>query len=212
MPDASCNPSAARQTARRVVVEAAVVAIIGAILAFAANALSPRGLALSRNYFPTSTPGVVAAPPDVAEIRAATSTNQNPTSTTNAPLANPQGLQLVDSNRVAQLFEQSRSKTNGVVFIDARNEDDFHGGHIPGAYEFDPYHPEKRIASVLPLCQGASQIVMYCTGGDCEDSRFAAVMLRDAGTPNDKLFVYVGGITEWRANDLPVETGEPARQ
>ncbi len=110
---------------------------------------------------------------------------------------------------MARLFAESRSPGGKVLFIDARDTDEYRAGHIPGADEFDPYHPEKRIGSVLPRCAAAVQIVVYCTGGDCEDSQSAAILLRDAGTPNAKLFVYVGGITEWKANALPVDSGNP---
>jgi rhodanese-related sulfurtransferase len=51
------------------------------------------------------------------------------------------------------------------------------------------------------------KVVVYCSGGECEDSEFAAIMLRDAGVPRDILFVYAGGILEWKATGLPVETG-----
>jgi rhodanese-related sulfurtransferase len=49
--------------------------------------------------------------------------------------------------------------------------------------------------------------VVYCNGGECEDSEFAAIMLRDAGVPREMLFVFAGGIVEWKAAGLPVETG-----
>ena len=49
--------------------------------------------------------------------------------------------------------------------------------------------------------------MVYCTGGDCEDSEFSAVMLRDAGIPAERLQVYAGGFTEWTALGRPVETG-----
>ena len=45
----------------RVLLEAALVAVVGAAFAFAANRISPRGLALARNYFPTGTNNVVRA-------------------------------------------------------------------------------------------------------------------------------------------------------
>ena len=61
--------------------------------------------------------------------------------------------------------------------------------------------------TVLPVCLAAQKVVVYCTGGACEDSEFAALMLRDAGVPRENVYVYVGGITEWIANGLPVETG-----
>ena len=49
--------------------------------------------------------------------------------------------------------------------------------------------------------------MVYCNGGDCDDSESAAILLRNVGIPNLKLFVYVGGIKQWMANGLPVETG-----
>ena len=91
------------------------------------------------------------------------------------------------------------------MFIDARDDVNYSVGHIPGAYQFDPYHLEKYRATVIPICQAAEQVVVYCTGGDCEDSEFAAIALRDSGIANQKLFVFAGGITEWTDNQLPVE-------
>ena len=117
-----------------------------------------------------------------------------------------EGLQVVDGHRVAQLFHDSHLK-QGVVFIDARAEPDYQEGHIPGACEFDPYHPEKYFPNVLPVCRAAEQIIVYCNGGDCDDSETAALLLKDVGIPSQKLFVYKGGIAEWTTNRLPVETG-----
>ena len=77
----------------------------------------------------------------------------------------------------------------------AREEDHYRDGHIPGAYELNPYHPEKELSQVLPLCQMAAQVVVYCTGGDCEDADSTALLLRDAGVPAPKLFVFGGGYT-----------------
>ncbi len=93
------------------------------------------------------------------------------------------------------------------MFIDARDESHYLEGHIPGAHEFDPYRPEKYFADVLPLCQSAAQIVVYCNGGDCDDSEAAAILLRDVGIPNSKIFVFGGGLPMWKTNGLPVETG-----
>ena len=60
---------------------------------------------------------------------------------------------------------------------------------------------------MLPVCQAAELIVVYCTGNECEDSELSALLLRNAGIPNQKLFVYVNGITEWMSQQFPVETG-----
>jgi rhodanese-related sulfurtransferase len=117
------------------------------------------------------------------------------------------GLQLLDAHQTAQLFQDPRRQRDGVVFIDARDEEHYRQGHIPGAYEFDPYHPDKYFEPVLPVCQKAEQVVVYCLGGDCDDSESAAILLRDVGIPNEKLFVFGGGFGEWTAKRLPVETG-----
>jgi rhodanese-related sulfurtransferase len=192
---------------QHVILEAVLVAAAGMALAFAANLVSPRGLALTRNYFP-------------ADITRPRSTG-NTVAVSNAPATSPdrltmarlreQGLQSVDYDQVVQLFRDPRCQKGAIVFIDARDEQHFQAGHVPAAREFDPYYPEKYFAAVLPACRAAEQIVVYCNGGDCEDSESAALLLRDVGIATNKLFIYIGGIAEWTARGLPVETGNPDR-
>jgi rhodanese-related sulfurtransferase len=181
--------------------EVALVAVLGAAFAFAANQISPRGLALTRDYFPAGTSPAVRL--------FAGDTNSGPASPAQflAKQMQEKGLQLLDDSQTARLFRDPRFKQDIIIFVDARDEDRYQRGHIPGAYEFDPYHPEKYFDTVLPLCQKAEQIVVYCNGGDCDDSESAALLLRDVGISNQKLFVFGGGITEWMTNNLPVETG-----
>ena len=176
------------------------MAIAGAAFAFAANQISPRGLALTRNYFPAENNHTTTA-----------ATNATPAAFSPAQLLAAQikgnGLQSVDSSQAAKLFRDPRFKRNNIVFIDARDESHYQEGHIPGACEFDPYHPDKYFAAILPICRAAEQIVIYCNGGDCDDSETAAILLRNVGIANRKLLIYGGGITEWTNNSLPVETG-----
>lgn len=193
----------------RVLLEAALVAVFGAAFAFAANRISPRGLALARDYFPAGTNEVVPAvtlavpvgePPDTNP--AVRSFVQIPTTPTPG-----RGWQLIDDRQAVQLLHDSHLRPGAIVFIDARDEEHYLGGHVPGAYEFDPYYPEKYFPAVLPVCRAAEQIVVYCSGGDCDDSQKAALLLRDMGLTNQKIFVYGGGITEWTTTHQPVETG-----
>jgi rhodanese-related sulfurtransferase len=118
------------------------------------------------------------------------------------------GLQVADSNQVAQLFRDPRRDQELFIFIDSREESHYQAGHVPGAFLFDHYRAENYLAAVLPACRTADKILVYCNGGNCEDSEFAAVMLSDAGVPPEKLLVYPGGFGEWTTNGLPVETGE----
>jgi rhodanese-related sulfurtransferase len=192
-----------RPPVRNVLLEALLVAAAGIVLAFGANLVSPRGLALARNYFPAGINRPVPTARGVA--------NTNPPASSPAQLLaarlKEQGLQSVDGRQAAQLFHDPRFQQGSIAFIDARDEPHYREGHIPGACEFDPYHPEKYFATVFPVCQAAEQIVVYCNGGDCDDSESAAILLRDVGIANQKLFIYTGGITEWTTNGLPVEIG-----
>jgi rhodanese-related sulfurtransferase len=192
---------------RTIVVEAAIVAIVGLGVALAANQLSPRGLALSRNYFPAGTNPAPAVPAPVLVAPVAAGTDENSEAAQLSERLRDKGLQEVKRGHAEILFHDPGAQMGRIVFVDARDEDHYKDGHIPGAYELDPYHPEKKLGAVLTVCEAAEKVVVYCTGGDCEDSDTAALLLRDGGVPGGKLFVYGGGFTEWESSHLPVETG-----
>ena len=183
-----------------ILLEALAVAAVGAGVAFAANALSPRGLKLQRDYFPTrvaSSPVVVTNAPPILP---------SPNSTNNPVAERLKTKGLTDVNRadVKQLLANPQ-----VVFVDARNPEKFEAGHLPGAVELDAYHPERSLDSVLPRCQAASKVVVYCAGGECEDADTVAILLRDAGIPADHLVVYGGGMDEWSTQHESIEQGAP---
>jgi len=189
---------------KKVLLEAVLVGLVGAALAFAANGLSPAGLKLNRNYFPGETQGTV----EPVRSHVAAGTNGAVATQTLADRLRAKGIALFDNAKVVELFHDPRYAQNQVVFIDARNDDEFQEGHIPGAHQFDHFHFEKFLPTIVPLCQAAQQVVVYCGGGDCELSEFAATMLaNDLGIAKEKLAVYGGGMTEWKSKGLPVETG-----
>ena len=104
--------------------------------------------------------------------------------------------------------ETPRRDQDWVIFIDARDDQHYQAGHIPGAYHFDRFHPEDYLTNVVQVCLTAQRIVFYCNGGDCDDSEHAAIMLRDSiGIPKEKVFVYGGGMAEWTSKGLPIEVG-----
>jgi rhodanese-related sulfurtransferase len=189
------------------VLEAVVVIVVAAAFAFAANEVSPRGLKLARNYFPGGTNQPVAPLRTIHPPEAVASTNQEELVDEVALRLKDKGLQPVSRAKTIELFHDPRFQQGLIIFVDARNQAEYTDGHIPGAYQLDPYHPEQQLAGVLALCEGAEQVLVYCAGGDCEDADSTAILLRDAGVPNQKLFVYGGGYTDWSENHLPVERG-----
>lgn len=194
----------------KVLLECVLVAVVGAAFAFVANEVSPRGLRLARNYFPGANQSLQPIAAATNLVRAGGGTNTAPFSVAEfvAARLKSKGLQLVKLDQMKRLLHDPGYEQDSIVFIDARDDQNYQAGHIPGAYQLDHYHPENYIANVLPVCQTATQIVVYCTGGDCEDSEFTAITLRDAAKiPIEKLFVYAGGMNEWTTNNLPIEIG-----
>src|SRR4030095_9631216 len=158
---------------KMVILEALVVAACAALLAFAANAISPKGLRLARDYFPegTSSSGGLAS--------TAVATNGLVSKGTNASLGTgaktPEqklkelGLQVLDTAQTRELFQHPGTEQGSIVFIDARDRKHYEEGHIPSAYEFDHYRPEQYLATVVLVTQSAEKIVIYCHGGECDD-------------------------------------------
>jgi rhodanese-related sulfurtransferase len=192
---------------KRILLEVIIVGVVGLTIALAANALSPHGLKLSRDYFPTNK--------GVATNIAAVATNKSgtPVSDTQSLAAKvasrlqQKGLKLADSDQVQALFQDPRYQQGLILFIDSRDDAHYQQGHIPGAWQLDYYRYETYLSAVLPACLMAQEIIVYCNGGDCEDSEFTALLLRDAQIPLDKIRVYGGGMAEWRTRAWPVETG-----
>lgn len=200
-----------RPTVCSVAAQSLIVMLAGIAAGLVANALSPRGISLTRNYFPDAARATraPAAPPVSTTTRA----NEPPAPTADAPVRLARsGIPLLDHARSLELFRDPRRAEGRILFVDARDDRHFQEGHIPGAIQFDHYRMEKHIAEVLPACQIAEQIVVYCNGGACEDSELVALDLLQLGIPATKLAVYLGGIAEWKRRGLPLATGERSPQ
>lgn len=181
------------------------MALVGGALSLVANAVSPRGLKLSRDYFPTAS----AAPGSGSLTNGATAPGYTNAATPLEALAErlrEKGISMVDSNQAIQWFNDPKFREERIIFLDVRDDAHYQGGHIPSAYQFNYYQPDQHLPVVLQAGQLAEQILLYCNGGNCEDSELAAQMLSSAFPPG-KLHVYSGGMSEWSSNSLPVELG-----
>jgi len=100
------------------------------------------------------------------------------------------------------LFRQGR------LFLDARRTSAYADGHIPGARSFPVWESDiaDRVKAFFEegLDQNAA-IVIYCSGGDCEDSHMLAEKLYMVGFNN--LLVYKDGFPGWQKRGLPAVKG-----
>lgn len=103
-------------------------------------------------------------------------------------------LEVVDSLRLGD-----------TLLLDARSEEAYKFGHIPGAI---PLPPGSTLTSTQSeQARNAKLIVVYCGGNDCDASLQAARGLKQAGLQN--IAVYEDGIAAWREAGLPVQGESP---
>jgi len=92
------------------------------------------------------------------------------------------------------------------LILDARPASFYERGHVPGALNLsrdDFANDYRRLASTLKA--NDKPIIVYCSGGECHDSKLVANALLSLGSSD--VSVYTGGWDEWSAQQLPVETG-----
>jgi rhodanese-related sulfurtransferase/DNA-binding transcriptional ArsR family regulator len=113
----------------------------------------------------------------------------------------PDSLEPVGAS---ELMERLRS--DDVIVLDVRPEDEYSSGHIPGAVSMPIGDLERRL-SELPRDR---EIVAYCRGPYCVLAVRAVDALRAAGFKARRLEV---GLPEWRAQGLGVvEAGAPRNE
>ena len=180
----------------RLFAEAFLFLILAGVVALLANSLNANGLDLANNYFPSYTddqeeengPGPVAVDPSRSKVAQA-------------------GLTAVQADGLVAYVKHAVDGS-GIFVLDARRPDDFERGRIQNAtlcyyYQADDYLPD-----LLPKLVDATDVFIYCNGGDCEDSIFLARKIMEGGVPIDIVRVYEGGFEEWVELGHPVETGK----
>ena len=98
-----------------------------------------------------------------------------------------------------------------VLFLDARRTSVYEQGHIAGARPYSVWESdiEDKVRKLFdersdPRDQSLP-IVIYCSGGDCEDSHMLAQKLW--GIQFNNLYVYKDGFPDWQQHNAPIHTG-----
>ena len=112
----------------------------------------------------------------------------------------------IDSESARELYER------GVLFIDARRTSVYEEGHIAGARSIPVWESDldDRLNALYEEgLDPEAPFVVYCSGGDCEDSHMLSQRLWGIGFNN--VLVYKDGYPDWVKNRGPIETG-PAKR
>jgi len=122
-------------------------------------------------------------------------------------------LEAVVSNPIREITgpEAWKAFQSGTPFLDARRRAEFAVGHIAGAWctrVWESDLDERLISFKAARRPGPEDpIVIYCSGGDCQDSHLLAAKLFNEGY--DHLLIYRDGFPDWLAQKRPIEKGQP---
>ena len=187
---------------KRVLVEAAILIVSAATLGTGTNLFRPatRKLAWIRDYL-TPEPGPGRAGSS-APTPAATGSGKDLLSL--APQKDPGLVYLEISGEVA-----FRLQGAGAFFLDARRSSAYESGHIAGAVNIPVWEhdADDRISALTAKGMKPDEvIVVYCSGGACEDAPMLAAKLSQAGFYN--VFLYKDGFPAWQNLGWPVTRGK----
>jgi len=118
----------------------------------------------------------------------------------------PPGVEWLElaPDQVRALFDQ------GAIFVDARLSAQYREGHVKGAISIPIWEAgvDEKVTELPFATQGdmSKPIVVYCGGGDCEDSHTLGSKLFQSGFT--RVYVYKDGFPNWSRSGWPVSTGE----
>jgi len=116
-----------------------------------------------------------------------------------APLQPPKVDEFTPLDQAKLLWQRG-----DVLFLDAREPDDFIAGHIANALNLPAQSFAQHFGAIAPMLTPASELVLYCDGLECELSHRLRDSLRSLGYTNTHLLL--NGWSAWRDAKLPTVT------
>ena len=101
---------------------------------------------------------------------------------------------------LSQAYELYKDK---ILFVDARDPEEYDDGHIAGAVNL-PLFRLNEFSDRIAAISKSQPLVTYCEGSDCDMSIRLGNELFSKGFR--KVFVFFGGWEEWKQADYPVIT------
>ena len=212
-------------------IEAATLIVAAVVCALVSNAVASRErkvvlVSAPLTLPPLTLPRVAPMPPPVttSSVAAGPPAGRVPAKET-APTQKPSSQPKTDKRQPLDRFPPHPDKayieihgddvawlhSKGVLFLDARRTSVYEQGHIPGARPFSVWESDvdekvnKLYAERSDPKDQNLPIVIYCSGGDCEDSHMLAQKLW--GIQFNNVYVYKDGFPDWQKRGEPIHTG-----
>lgn len=194
---------------KKTTIEFLILGISGLLIAFIVNSVRAKNsIKINKDYFDFGL--TINIPPDStsADANSAGNTDALPVEKDlNQPAHPKHPYQEMTYDEVFELFNDPNTAMGLNVFVDARNDENYNEGHIPGALQCDPYFVGQYIDNIIDYVAGAEKVVVYCGGGECDDSIFMCRELLEMDVPMEAIYLFAGGWKEWSDNGSPIETG-----
>jgi rhodanese-related sulfurtransferase len=113
------------------------------------------------------------------------------------------GIRMIGLEETEDLW-----RTGAALVLDARAEELFARGRVPGALNVPAAEAKTELSEELKSADRARAVVVYCEGGDCQSSLALAKRLHDEGFRDIRVFG--GGWEAWSEAGLPEEKSEQA--
>lgn len=202
----------------RTVFEFICLVLIGSVVGFSVNAARAKTIKPTQNYFdlkidvPTDKGNVAKTPSDAGNSTTAHDANKSTGDTTGVRKVH--GFVAINATEAYELYNDPKRESGLYVFVDARSDERFAEGHIPGAVQCDHYFLTKYLDRTLEQVKGAAKVIVYCNGGDCEDSGLVCKDLFESDIPYESLLLFDEGWAEWSKRGYPKEigSGNPASE
>lgn len=199
-------------SAKRVVILAGAIVAIGGGIGLADMAMRKGKLLIERPEPPplesVLTPRKPIEQPG-AEIKPAAATQvanpaeQPENATAKPPSPTPAGelpKGHITIEQAAALYDQQ------AFFVDARRKEVYVEGHVANAFRADMASFKDSTPGWVSALPKDMLLVVYCNGGDCDESEHVAQLLNASGF--SAVYIMHDGYPGWKAAGLPVETGE----
>jgi rhodanese-related sulfurtransferase len=158
-------------------IEALFLLLFCLIFGITANKISPRGIPLFRGQWDPAKGTMHAGGPCAPK-------NQE-----------------MDITALSHLMEKLK---DSLVIVDARSQEEYREGHIPGAISLPLGEVNYMIDDFLSSVSPDKMIVTYCAGVECYDSHELAEILNSVGYA--QVQVFAGGFPEWVEQHKAVDT------
>ena len=184
---------------RSLATEILLLAVTSLAIALIVNAVRGNsGLQLGRDHFPADS---LEAPED----NGAGESGEAAAEGSGKPQHGYQSFSLED----AKTYQPYAEARDGIVFLDARSKKLYDAGHIPGARLCHHYRQDEYLPALLDELREADMVIIYCAGGDCEDSiQLATDLVFTHGLSQEMIAIYEGGYEEWVNAELAIATTE----